>query len=200
MPLVLRRELLSYGSCLVVLKTLEAKHFLVELRAQRGRATQVPTISADMRRRFNQDHLKQDFEDEFPNLLTGVAALTTLPWQTKTQLIDSITKQVYRGMHDNLERQHQHFDRFRSLLKKQNDQTHGVQPRCTDYTLKFHHLSSVIKDSWYYALPSRDISVTKDAVDAQQTYEVFQVLALTPGLRQYIQRSAYMTEDASWLC
>ena len=193
MRLILRRELLAYGSCLLVLKRLEAKHFLVGLKAHRARAATVPAISAEMRRNHNGDHLLDAFEDEFPNLLSEIGCLTTLPYQNKTQLIQSITKQVYRGLHDNLEQQHQHFDRFRALLRKQNDAKHNAQPRSFDYTLKFHHLSSVLEDSQYYALPSLEGDVT-DGI-----YDVFQVLALTPGLRQYVQRSAYMTEDATWM-
>ena len=75
-----------------------------------------------------------------------------------------------------------------------------MKSRCFDFTLKFHHLTSVLKESWYYALPSlhSDDSAEIEA-DDDFTCDVFQVLALTPGLRQYIQRSAYMTEDAACL-
>ena len=132
MRLVLRRELLSYGSCLLVLKRLEAKHFLTGLKAHRARAASVPAISAEMRRRQNNDHMTDHFVNEFPELLPGIGELTTLPWANKVQLIRIITGQVYRGLHDNLSQQHQHFDGFRALLKKKNEERHGIQPRCLD--------------------------------------------------------------------
>ena len=53
--LALRKELLSYGSVLLVLKTLEAKHFAIGIRARAGRAASVHAISADMRRQVNRD-------------------------------------------------------------------------------------------------------------------------------------------------
>ena len=191
MNLVLRRELLSYGSCLLVLKRLEAKHFLVGIKAHRARAASVPAISAEMRRRQNQDHMTYLFEQEFPNLLASLGSLTTLPWVNKSQLVSIITRQVYRGLHDNLSHQHQHFDRFRALLKKKNEEKHGVKPRCSDYTLKFHHLSSVLTQSSYYALPIES--------GEEKPMHIFQFLSLSPGLRQYVQRSAYMTEDVAML-
>lgn len=196
MQLVLRKELLSYGTSLLVLKRLEANHFLVGLKAHRARAASVPTISAEMRRRFNADHLTEKFEYEFPELLASIGQLTTLPWQSKTQLIQSITQQVNRGLHANMECQHQHFERFRSLLKRQNEERHGLQPRCFDFTLKFQHLTSVLTENWYYGLPSKH-AFPDGAADSELQMDIFQVLALNPGLRQYIQRSAYMTEDAA---
>ena len=196
LPCALRRELLSYGSALLVLKRLEAQHFLVGLKGRRGRNASVPHISAEMRRKHNKDHMQDDFELDFPDLMSSIGELTTAPWQNRTQLVQFITKQVYRGLHDNLKKQHEHFERFRALLKKQNEQAHGIQPRCYDFTLKFHHLGSVLRESSYYALPmGEDDAAGGDAIRAT----IFQVLALNPGLRQYVQRNAYMTEDASRL-
>ncbi|CAL1127793.1 unnamed protein product [Cladocopium goreaui] len=84
--LALRKELLSYGSVLLVLKTLEAKHFAIGIRARAGRAASVHAISADMRRQVNRDLLSDKFDECFPQLLDQLGELTTLPWQNKVQL------------------------------------------------------------------------------------------------------------------
>ena len=91
--LALRKELLSYGSVLLVLKTLEAKHFAIGIRARAGRAASVHAISADMRRQVNRDLLSDKFDECFPQLLDQLGELTTLPWQNKVQLLEIISKQ-----------------------------------------------------------------------------------------------------------
>lgn len=167
MRLVLRWELLSYGSCLLVLKRLEAKHFLTGLKAHRARAASVPAISAEMRRRQNNDHMTDHFENEFPELLSGIGELTTLPWANKVQLIRIITGQVYRGLHDNLSQQRQHFDRFRALLKKKNEERHGIQPRCLDIGTmhSWPWPSAIIGDTHSVALMSNGHSWLRNGDD-----------------------------------
>lgn len=188
--LALRKELLSYGSVLLVLKTLEAKHFAIGIRARAGRAASVHAISADMRRQVNRDLLSDKFDECFPQLLDQLGELTTLPWQNKVQLLEIISKQFHRDLHACMESQKSCFERFRAYLKKQRDDAFPSVPRTGEYTLRFHHLLGLVEEYGYYALPFGEDDLENG------TMTVFQVLALGPGQRQYLQRSAYMTVDA----
>lgn len=99
MALDLRKELLSYATSLLVLQGLEGRHHLVSLRVCRGRATSVPAVSAELRRIQNRDVHDTRFRETLPNLLDSLGELTTLPYNSRTELVENITGQVYRGLH-----------------------------------------------------------------------------------------------------
>lgn len=193
MQLKLRKELLSYASALLVLKTLEAKHFAIGSRARTGRAASVHAISADMRRHINGDMQSEHFAQQFPQLLDQLGELTTLPWQNRVQLLEIISNQVHRNLHASMDSQKACFERFRAYLKKRRDVMFPIAQRSPEYTMKFHHLLGLMEAYQYYALPFGD----RDLENGTMT--VFQVMSFSPGQRQYLQRSAYMTADVTHL-
>ena len=178
----LQRELISYGLSLLVLKRLEARHHLVSQRASRGRAASVAAISAELRRVQNRDIFEPLFENNIDDLLSSIGELTDLPYTSRTDLVQIVTAQVYRGLHNNLEQQAAYFKRFRDHLKATCKEVWGIA-RSSDYDMKVDHLSKLLVERDFYALPG----------DGEIDMIVFQVVALTPGRRMYVQRAAHMS-------
>ena len=188
MGISLRRELLSYGTSLLVLQGLESRHHLVSLKVGRGRAASVPAISAEIRRMQNQDLRDPRFQGMLPDLMAGISTLTTLPYQNQTQLINNIMGQVYRGLHADLSAQAEYFGRFRKHL--QNAQSNAAaRARPRDYDMKMAHLRETLETSAFYALP--------ESTNPNAEHTVFQLLSMNPGQRMYLQRAAHMGSDAS---
>ncbi len=187
----LRRELISYGLSLLVLKRLEARHHLVSQRASRGRAASVAAISAELRRVQNRDIFEPLFEDNIDDFLSSIGELTDLPYTSRTDLVQIVTAQVYRGLHDNLEQQAAYFKRFRDHLKATCKEVWGIA-RSSDYDIKADHLSKLLVQHDFYALP---LPVSGNCNIGDIDMIVFQVVVLTPGRRMYVQRAAHMSND-----
>ena len=187
MGLTLRRELLSYGTALLVLKGLESRHHLVSQRVGRGRAASVPAVSAELRRLQNRDLHDGRFQEMLPDLLDGLGTLTTLPYINKEQLLSNVVGQVYRGLHSNLDRQAEYFARFRKYLQ----QSQTIHVRTPDYDMKAAHANQVLVQSGFYGMVR--------PTDPGRKHTIFQVLSMNPGRRMYIQRAARMGTDAAWL-
>ena len=186
MGIHLRRELLSYGTALLVLQGLESRHHLVALKVGRGRAASVPAVSAELRRMQNRDLSNPRFQSMLPDLLVGISSLTTLPYQNQTQLINNIIGQVYRGLHSDLSAQAEYFARFRKHLQlAQSNAAARIRPR--DYDMMMSHLKETLQHSGFYAIP-----------ESQGQHLVFQLLSMNPGQRMYLQRAAHMGADESW--
>ena len=118
MGIHLRRELLSYGTALLMLQGLESRHHLMSLKVGRGKAASVPSVSAEIRGMQNRDLRDSVFQSMLPDLIVGIGSMTTLPWSNRDQLIQNITKQVYRGLHDDPSQQAAYFARFRKHLQR----------------------------------------------------------------------------------
>ena len=190
MGIALRRELLSYGTSLLVLQGLESRHHLVSLKVGRGRAASVPAVSAELRRMQNRDLQQQQFQDMLPELMNGISSLTTLPYTSQAQLIQNILGQVYRGLHADLSRQADYFSRFRKHLQVAQASA-AANVRSQDYDMKMTYLRQTLETKGYYALPESGAGVGAGA----DTYIVFQVLSMNPGQRMYLQRAAHMGTD-----
>ena len=191
MGVSLRRELLSYGTSLLVLQGLESRHHIVSLKVGRGRAASVPAVSAELRRMQNRDLREKLFQDMLPDLMNGLGTLTTLPWTSQAQLIQNIIGQVYRGLHADLSRQAEYFARFRKHLQvAQSSSLARIRPR--DYEMKMAYLRQTLEIPGYYALPA-----SPDGAGAS-SYTVFQLLSMNPGQRMYLQRAAHMGSDETW--
>ena len=186
--LALRKELLSYATALLVLKTLESRHHLIQQAISRGRALSVASVSADLRRKHNRDLHRDDFQADLPSLLESLGTLTCMPWRTRTELVNAIVGQTYRGLHDDLSAQADYYKRFREFLKHQA----STRQRSPDFLLQSAHLESLLVESNYYGMP-----VDRSAIG--RGTQVFQVLALHPGRRQYVQRAAHVSSDAPCL-
>lgn len=91
---------------------------------------------------------------------------------------------MYRGLHDNLEQQAAYFKQFRDHLKATCKEVWGIA-RSSDYDIKADHLSKLLVEHDFYALPG----------DGETDMIAFQVVALTPGRRMYVQRAAHMSND-----
>ena len=188
----LRRELLSYGLSLLVLKRLESRHHLVSQKAGFGRAASVPAISAEIRRMQNRDLVRPEFEQHVGSLIDSLGELTDLPFSSRSELIDIVTGQLFRGLHENLELQANYFKRFRDRLRFLTDRGSQTQ-RDPDHDLKMEHVCKVLVPHKYYALPN---SVnTKSGGNTDMC--IFQVMALRPYRRMYVQRAAHMAEDVT---
>ena len=185
MGIHLRRELLSYGTSLLVLQGLESRHHLVALKVGRGRAASVPAVSAEIRRMQNRDLHNPRFQSMLPDLLVGISSLTSLPYENQTQLINNIMGQVYRGLHADLSSQADYFARFRKHLQfAQSTAAARVRPR--DYDMMMAHLKESLQHAGFYAIPH-----------SQGHHLVFQLLSTNPGQRMYLQRAAHMGTDES---
>lgn len=188
MGLSLRRELLAYGTSLLVLQGLEAKHHLISIKISRGRAVSCAAVSAELRRLQNQDIQSAEFQESLPRLLERLGELTSLPYNNKTQLLQKITGQIYRGLHDNLFLQQEYFSRYREYLKKSLE-SRSKHIRSPDYDLYFHHARELLCEGAYYALPQ--------VSSGNGGFADFQMLAMSPGRRMYAQRAAAMSIDVS---
>lgn len=188
----LRRELLSYGLSLLVLKRLESRHHLVSQKAGFGRAASVPAISAEIRRMQNRDLVRPEFEQHVGSLMDSLGELTDLPFSSRSELIDIVTGQLFRGLHENLELQANYFKRFRDRLRFLTDRGSQTQ-RDPDYDLKMEHVCKVLVPHKYYALPNSANTKSEGNTDMC----IFQVMALRPCRRMYVQRAAHMAEDVT---
>lgn len=183
MEIGLRRELLTYGTTLLVLKGLESRHHLVALKVGRGRAASVSAVSAEIRRLQNKDLRDQRYAEQLPDLLADLGQLTSLPYRNRTELLSNIVGQVYRGMHDTMSAEGAYFQKFRDCLKQKAGATHRRAP---DFEMKMQHLSELLSEGEYYSIGPAQLR--GDSM-------IFQVLALNPGRRMYVQRAAHMSND-----
>ena len=181
MGISLRRELLSYGTALLVLQGLESRHHLVALKVGRGRAASVPAVSAEIRRMQNKDLVDPRFQSMLPELMTGISSLTSLPYGNQTQLINKIMGQVYRGLRADLSQQAEYFARSRRHLQHaQSNAAARIRPR--DYDMQVSHLKETLQNTGFYAMPT--------SADENSEYLVVQLLSMNPGQRMYLQRAA----------
>ena len=188
----LRRELLSYALSLLVLKRLESRHHLVSQKAGFGRAASVPAISAEIRRMQNRDLVRPDFEQQLGSLMDSLGELTDLPFSSRSELLDIVTGNLFRGLHENLELQANYFKRFRDRLRFLSDRGSQIR-RDPDHDLKMEHVCKVLVPHNYYALPD---SVNTER-EGTMNMCIFQVMALRPYRRMYVQRAAHMAEDVT---
>lgn len=137
----LRREILAYGTSLTVLQGLESRHHLISLRQSRGRAASVPAISAELRRVQNKDLLDSRFESMLPDLLESLPQLTSMPFSNKTDLVQNVISQVYRGESDEMTMEQEYFQRYRDHLKRSMIKT----PRSKDYDIRFDHVRNPLR-------------------------------------------------------
>lgn len=187
----LRRELLSYGLSLLVLKRLESRHHLVSQKAGFGRAASVPAISAEIRRMQNGDLKRPEFECNITSFMDGLGALTDLPYSSRNELLDIVTGKLFRGLHENLDLQANYFKRFRDRLRYLCDKD-SQHERTQDFDLKMDHLCKILVPYNYFALPADHKPCAESA-----PMSIFQVMALRPYRRMYVQRAAHMADDVT---
>ena len=145
MGIHLSRELLSYGTALLRLQGLEIRHHLMSLKVGCGKAASVPSVSAEIRGMQNRDLRDSVFQSMLPDLIVGIGSMTTLPWSNRDQFIQNITKQVYRGLHDDPSQQAAYFARFRKHLQRVQSREAAKQPRPVDYDLMVSHVRQALQ-------------------------------------------------------
>ncbi|OLP99017.1 hypothetical protein AK812_SmicGene18471 [Symbiodinium microadriaticum] len=195
MTLLLKQELLSYAAALLVLKGLEAKHHLVHQTVSRGRGSSVAAVSSELRRKVNGDLHRDEFQRDLPQLMESLGELTSMPWRTRAELVEIVSSQCYRSLHDDLTAQAAFLKRYRQFLRSKQTVQRGF-----DFALKQQHLAALLSEGQYYALPAQGHHETSSSSNIVcEGYDIFQVLSLNPGRRQYIQRAAHMASDAAKL-
>ena len=180
----LRKELLCYGTSLLVLQGLESRHHLISVKVGRGRAASVSAVSAEIRRLQNKDLRDERFVAQLPELLANLGQLTSLPYRNRTELMSNILGQVYRGLHDSMLVEGESFQKFRDSLKQKVQSTQ--RQRTPDFDMKMQHLTNLLEEGEYY-----EIGPTAQGLQPM----LFQVLSLNPGRRMYVQRAAHMSAD-----
>ena len=62
------------------------------------------SVSADVRRKQNGDLQRPAFGQDLSKLLEDLGELTSLPWRTRAELLEAVSSQTYRALHDDLSR------------------------------------------------------------------------------------------------
>ena len=138
----------------------------------------------------NGDLTRPEFECNVSSFIDSLGELTDLPYSSRNELLDIVTGKLFRGLRENLELQASYFKRFRDRLRYLCDRVSQHQ-RTPDFDLKMDHLCQILAPCNYYALPDSKPD------EESAPMHIFQVMALRPYRRMYVQRAAHMADDVT---
>jgi hypothetical protein len=175
--------LVGYGSALLVMKRLEAKHHLVNIRASRARATSSLGISAKLRRTLNTDIHQESFEANLATYMGMYHTLVPETWSSRSELCKYVSGHHLEIMFAS------HTSASLGLVSAQPGPGPSFARASRGPLLnQLSHLETTLTPYSYYAVP-------RGTDDLGTTYQIFQLLSFRPGLKRYIQRVVGWSKD-----
>ena len=176
------RELLSYSLALVVMQRLESRHHLVNQKLSSSRASSAAYVSANLRRRLNNDAAEPTFRENFEMYLQKFDELVPEQWQTKCELHRLVSGHTLSLMFADVSVEN-------AIIAAQSI---PARPR-DDLALKFQeHLQLALTEGDYYALPM-------DTSNGATTYLLCQIVCVRPEGKRYMQRAVGWNVEQHWL-
>ena len=172
----LYQELLGYGTALLCMQRLEAKHHLVAQRMSTARGSTPATISANLRRALNSDVHSDDFRENFPRYMFEFKKLVDLPWQSRAELARLISGYHLHTMFANVSAEQA------LIAQVTHERNAGAQANVQCLRDQVAHMKTMLAEGDFYAMP---VAV---APNGDTTYNVLQLLSLQPSLKKYMQR------------
>ena len=172
----LYQELLGYGTALLCMQRLEAKHHLVAQRMSTARGSTPATISANLRRALNSDVHSDDFRENFPRYMFEFKKLVDLPWQSRAELARLISGYHLHTMFANVSAEQA------LIAQVTHERNAGAQANVQCLRDQVAHIKTMLAEGDFYAMP---VAV---APNGDTTYNVLQLLSLQPSLKKYMQR------------
>ena len=177
------RELISFGTSLLCMQRLEAKHHLVHVRVATSRAMSVALMSANLRRSLHSDLVAPSFRRNLARFLSAFCDLVPETWSSMKELQSFTT-----GLNLNVMFADRSEEQMLICLADETSRGGGEKRDSENrgcFLERLHHLMSVTKKGQYYAVPLKQSGQS----DADRThYLCFQLLGFRPGNKKYMQR------------
>ena len=183
-------ELLGYSTALICMQRLEGRHSILKCFVQ-GKYFQLPaTLSAAMRRRQNKDLENPLFEAMLPDLLSSIGELHVGSWGSKTELLESLSRQSAKANHDPLVGERKRKEEFNVALAGVCAKPGlGLGVAGEEVALQREHLKAVLERGKCYAIAG---------LKAGGTWTLFRVLHTSPSSNMYLQRACHLSVDVHW--
>lgn len=174
------KKLLSYGLALVVMQRLESRHHLVSLKVGQGRAITAAAVSANLRRKLNNDTKQDSFKQNFSQYLERFEELVPETWTTMRELHQLVSGHHLSLMFSDIERED-------AIIKAKAAETKRTTP--AEILLYQEHTKAVLREGCIYAVA--------ETIDRDETvYDILQIVSFQPGNKKYMQRVVGWSSDA----
>lgn len=178
------QEVLSYSMALVVMQRLESRHHLVNQQLSPSRASSAAYISANLRRKMNQDCVQPTFRQNFESYLQRFDELVDEPWNTKCELHKLISGHTLSIMFSDVSVE-------TAIIQAQAQSQKPIVRG--EMALKYQeHLQMALTEGDYYAVPTH-------SENGDTTYLLCQIVSVKPDAKRYIQRVLGWNESEHWV-